>query len=375
MATESKTHLVEKEDNLQYDLANLSAADPNPINVSSFSSDPEYLTELTRDNAQLLLNRIFGLPTEPLPSDLGIGRLAVLPPAVTAIPREKPLPKGKPKTKWEEFAATKGIKKRKKSAMEFDEATGEYKRRYGYQRANDPTKQNEWLIEAKAGDKMGEDPWAQLKKERKERVAANKAKQLKNLKRAEGPRLPGTIDLTTAIPVKPTKGKKNKLNGVEKGKPKHHVDVALKVAQVSTASMGKFDKKVYNEPTRPKLKAKQTNQKLGHLKTKSTGATVSLSSEKEKSLSVLSKVLQNYSIAPTTTTTADFGGNETTSSSKKGGKKNKSKSGKGGKDGTKKKSRYENPSVDIDKVASKIAEIGRAVQQECRDRSRMPSSA
>jgi len=194
-----------------------------------------------------------------------------------------------------------------------------------------------------------------IKKRKKERVSANKAKQLKNIKKAQGPRLPGTIDLSTALPVKPTKGKKNQMNGEKKGKSNRHVDIALKLAQVSTASMGKFDKRVSNEPNRPQLKAKQTNQNQRHLKTKGRSEPVSLSSEKEKSLSVLSKVLQNYSNTPTTTTTTDFSGNDTPL--KKGGKK-KGKTEKRGKDKTKKKSKYENSSINIDKVASKIASKG-----------------
>lgn len=93
------------------------------------------LYDLARDNVQLLMNRIFRLPTEPAPGH--IGRLALLPEPVTKIPREKPVPKPKKPTKWEEFAKTKGIQKRKRSKMVFEEESGEYKRRYGYKRAGD----------------------------------------------------------------------------------------------------------------------------------------------------------------------------------------------------------------------------------------------
>ena len=41
-------------------------------------------------------------------------------------------PKPKPPTRWEEFAAMKGIQNRKRSRMVFDELSQEYKPRYGY---------------------------------------------------------------------------------------------------------------------------------------------------------------------------------------------------------------------------------------------------
>lgn len=47
---------------------------------------------LGRDNAQLLFNRIFELPTELLPHD--VGKLAVLPTGTTPLPREKPVSEG-----------------------------------------------------------------------------------------------------------------------------------------------------------------------------------------------------------------------------------------------------------------------------------------
>jgi len=175
-----KPHTVEKEDNLQYDLGFLTASDPNPIDNSEFGQNPGgFLLNLARDNTQLLFNRIFSLETEILPAKLGIGRVAILPQPTTLLPREKPLPQKKEATKWEKFAALKGIHKRKRSKMVLDEATGTEKRRYGYGRANDPKKADEWLIEAKPDDRPGEDPWAKLKKERDERVAENEKKEKK----------------------------------------------------------------------------------------------------------------------------------------------------------------------------------------------------
>ena len=49
---------------------------------------------------QALTGRLFALPSEPAP----VGRIAELPPPTTVLPREKPLPKPRPPTKWELFA-------------------------------------------------------------------------------------------------------------------------------------------------------------------------------------------------------------------------------------------------------------------------------
>ncbi len=56
----SKSAVPDKEDDLVYDLGTLASFDSNPIDVDSFRSAPDvYLTHLARDNAQLLLNRVF----------------------------------------------------------------------------------------------------------------------------------------------------------------------------------------------------------------------------------------------------------------------------------------------------------------------------
>lgn len=44
-----------------------------------------------------------------------------LPPMVFVLPREKHVPKPRPLTKWQEFAKEKGITKKKKSKLTWDE--------------------------------------------------------------------------------------------------------------------------------------------------------------------------------------------------------------------------------------------------------------
>ncbi len=55
---------------------------------------------------QILFNAIWELPTERVEEAI----VAVLPPPTFNLPREKPVPKAKPLTKWEQYAKEKGNK-------------------------------------------------------------------------------------------------------------------------------------------------------------------------------------------------------------------------------------------------------------------------
>ena len=76
-----------------------------------------FLTNLSRDNIQLLINRLFQLPTERVDNDI----VVKLPAPTTRLPRAKPVPKAKQLTKWEKYAKEKGIVKRTKDKVEWDE--------------------------------------------------------------------------------------------------------------------------------------------------------------------------------------------------------------------------------------------------------------
>lgn len=108
----------------------------------------EVLRELARGVTQSLSNQLFALPGEAVQG----GRLARLPRPSTVLPRFKPLPKPKAMTKWQKFAQQKGITKRKRSKLLFDEGAGEWKRRHGYNKANDDSQLP--IIEAKSSDKV-----------------------------------------------------------------------------------------------------------------------------------------------------------------------------------------------------------------------------
>lgn len=62
--------------------------------------------------------------------------------------RAKPIPAPRKDTKWEKFAAEKGIQKKKRSRMIWDEQSNEWRPRWGYKRANGGA-ENEPIIEVK----------------------------------------------------------------------------------------------------------------------------------------------------------------------------------------------------------------------------------
>jgi regulator of ribosome biosynthesis len=83
----------------------------------SESNRDGYLKDLARDNTQLLLNKIWELPTERVEEVI----VAKLPTPTFLLPREKPLPKPKQLTKWQKYAREKGITKIRKSKLNWDE--------------------------------------------------------------------------------------------------------------------------------------------------------------------------------------------------------------------------------------------------------------
>ncbi|GAX73925.1 hypothetical protein CEUSTIGMA_g1375.t1 [Chlamydomonas eustigma] len=225
---------------LEYDVGNLSAFDPAPVDLEKLQGDTreEALLETAQAITQSLVNKLFSLPAEAMKD----GRLATLPAPITVLPREKPLPKPKPLTKWQKFAQEKGITKRKRSKLAFDEASGDWKRRHGYGRANDEI--DVPIIEAKPTDKVGEDPFTALAAARKERVARNKKQHAGNVKEAlkKGGSLPATLKLSAALPEGDKRGEKKKRKEL-----KAEITGAHLLAGVSTASMGKFDKRLKDE--------------------------------------------------------------------------------------------------------------------------------
>lgn len=69
------------------------------------------------------------------------------------LPREKPVPKPKPPTKWERFAKEKGISHKTKETKVWDDAKQDWVRRWGRDGKNKEG-ENVWLTEVKASAGM-----------------------------------------------------------------------------------------------------------------------------------------------------------------------------------------------------------------------------
>ncbi|KAI6353400.1 hypothetical protein MCOR25_009017 [Pyricularia grisea] len=177
---------VNKPTPYSFDLALLLANDPNPVELDKTDLEGS-LSSLARDGAQALINQL--LTTCPIQSTPS-GVLLSLPAQQTALPREKPVPAAKEPTKWERFAAKKGIKpktREQRRNIQYNEEKGEWERKWGYKGANKQL-EKDWLVEVdpakEAKLKEGETLRGQSRRERVERQKRNERKMRKNEREA-----------------------------------------------------------------------------------------------------------------------------------------------------------------------------------------------
>lgn len=182
---------MEKPIPVTFDLGNLATFDPNPVEKSQIEQKKEaYLTELSRDNVQLMINQILQLPikstTESSNGKSSRLTLIQLPTPESELPREKALPKPKPLTKWQQFAIKKGIQNKKSHDKKvFDEESGKWVNKWGYQGKNKQL-DDQWLVEVDEKNTGTEkefiDPRTLSRQERLKLVKKNQAQQKKNLR-------------------------------------------------------------------------------------------------------------------------------------------------------------------------------------------------
>lgn len=248
---------------------------------------------MTLTSTSSLLSSLFALPTTSGPA----GPQFTLPAPTTILPREKPLPKPKPLTKWERFAKEKGISHKRTERDEWDDEKQEWVRRWGRGGKNRQA-EDQWLHEVKA--KPGErslldeqrtradmlrsdtdhDPAATAKAERKARIAKNQSQAAANL----------AIASSSKIPEVGPHSSKKEVETARKGKTTARqarvaeLDRTMMISSTATASMGKFDKTIDGEP-----KAKGVKRKFDPLV--GTGDMgKNWGEEKGKALDVLRKV-------------------------------------------------------------------------------------
>lgn len=265
-----KSIQVKKNVPLELDLGHLLASDPNSVDLKSFRSNPDtFIKDLTRDNVQLVIKEIWGLETQKVDKSI----VAKLPAAKTMLPRCKRVPRAKSATKWEMFAKKKGIQKKKREKNIWDEASQEWKPRYGFHSYDN--QKNDWMLEVKPGTDPNQDVFEKEKEEKKERIAKNEYQRLKNVARGLGKKtVPNNVE--SVPPVAP--------DSLKTSKPL--LEKASLVAKTSTASLGKFNEKIKNEKP---LKIKGKKRKF-----ESNEANVM--SEKEKNLQLMERVLNKKAI-------------------------------------------------------------------------------
>lgn len=95
-------------------------------------------------------------------------------------PREKPIPKEKPMTKWEKFRLERGLPARKKrSRLVFDPISNDWVPRWGHNSKKKIEEQHNWLMEDKPSLE-GANPFTKLRQEKKLVLEKENLKRMKN---------------------------------------------------------------------------------------------------------------------------------------------------------------------------------------------------
>ncbi|KAL9610893.1 MAG: hypothetical protein Q9167_004434 [Letrouitia subvulpina] len=163
-----------------FDLGNLLCNDANPLPPNPTE---DHLYSAARDCAQALINQL--LTTCPI-TNTSDGVTVTLPPPTTPLPREKPVPEEKKPTKWEKFAAMKGIKNKKRGEgkMVYDEEKGEWVPKWGYKGKNKDG-DDDWIVEIdekkeKEVEQKGHEMRGEGRRERVEKVKRNERRKRAN---------------------------------------------------------------------------------------------------------------------------------------------------------------------------------------------------
>ncbi|XP_039310867.1 ribosome biogenesis regulatory protein homolog [Solenopsis invicta] len=265
----SKSTKVHKDVELDFDLGTLLASDYNVLDEKALKSKPDsYLKTLTRDNVQLLINKIWELPVERVDEAI----VATLPKPEYVLPRSRVIPKPKPLTKWQQFAKEKGIQTKKKgrSKLKWDEELKKWIPTYGYKRAK-TQEQKEWLIEAKDNDNLTDDPFTKIKTAKQERQSKNELQRLRNIARAKKIKLP-----RVGLPTR------------EHFSSSQQLSEALTIARTSTASVGKFQSRLPKEKD-----AKGIAKEVSGMKRKRKAPPLNVSQEKRQNQSLVDSVLKS----------------------------------------------------------------------------------
>eukprot|EP01065_Artemidia_motanka_P052376 TRINITY_DN9448_c0_g1_i2.p1 TRINITY_DN9448_c0_g1~~TRINITY_DN9448_c0_g1_i2.p1 ORF type:complete len:254 (+),score=105.85 TRINITY_DN9448_c0_g1_i2:64-825(+) len=205
----------------ELDLGNLMLSDKVAPEYGSLTDTA--LQRLARDRAQAVVAGLFALPTKRVETADGGGRLALLPAPEAVIPREKPPPKDKPLTKWEEFRKERGLKKRKKEGKIFDETSQKWLPTHGAKRRR-VEREHDWVREVPLDYQPleeGGDAFLDDRIRRRERVQKQKKQQMANIKRASEEQRSKSLASTSGKLATASMGKFDMGGGSVKGLKKH----------------------------------------------------------------------------------------------------------------------------------------------------------
>ncbi|KRX03148.1 hypothetical protein PPERSA_10229 [Pseudocohnilembus persalinus] len=240
-------------ENKSFDLGILSVFDTNPIDKDNIKAQVE-------KNVIQLYHKLFEIKQrQTLENDLKKDELQEhdfeksiyeinLPEMETVLPRQKTLPKQKELTRWEKFAKEKGIKKKKKSYLAYDEELGEYAPRWGPYSAKKQKEKLDIIREVKQGEDPYEDPWKKDKLKKNLLKEQQKLSEIKNRLNAKGYNGRQVLNSQSEAVGR----RKQKTNEIKQKTKK-----SLSIAQQSTRSMGNFDKKAHQEEKQLKTKKRK----------------------------------------------------------------------------------------------------------------------
>jgi len=305
---------VNKQIEIEVDLGNLLAFDQNPLPNNLHSSNIERHVEfeaIARDSTQAIVNKLWACETQTDYDSV----IAILPRPTELIPREKPVPKPRPPTKWEEFAKQKGIQKRKKETKVWDETSKSWKYAWGFRKkfAEKHQKDYDANLQEEMDREMGKDearnknPNTKKHLNKSERVAKNELNRLRNIARAKK----GVVETGGVLPPPSMNRKYIPLKSESKK--------ALNVATTSTASLGRF-----TEPLKAEKGRKGASKKL-MITDRNAKEAVSPSKEKETFMKVFENLQNKKDAVDKSTAAKAFKGRQKNEVEEELGKKSLSK--------------------------------------------------
>lgn len=221
-----------KEDNLAYDLKHLMATDITPI------GDSADIKTVSQENVQLLVSQIFQMPRDN--TDVGpVVKLDKLE-FIEQMPRMMPLPKPKVKSRWDRFAEERGIDKKKRSRLVWDEASKDWVPRWGANSIKHKADKQDWVVEVPLNS--SEDPFEKKRLAGQLDKAKQRLREARNKLEHSNEKMPAGVNSTFV------EGKK---------RTKETLDEVLKRAQSSSGSAGRFDKRIESEKVMDQGKRKK----------------------------------------------------------------------------------------------------------------------